>query len=298
MEVDSTQEQPLANNDSTKKSNLAIIIGISFVVLVIILAVGTGTYYLGTQGYRLTKQTTLPTPLPTQTAIQPTTSSSSEIGPINNAPSTIISPEEKNPNSNYFTSTKLGISFRYAKQVGSGKNSQKVSTFESGNKVYVYTGNTKPETGQYVEVFQKDPSDTFEQAIKKQLLSGIPDNDCFVRISTDKKLPSNFTKATIAFPVPTNSEEPAFTFGEKCPENYRMSNGISYFLFDKNYPGKFLFLSIGQYAIPAESGKETPTWQDTIKIFEAKVCTFEAKLCPDGSSVGRTGPNCEFAPCP
>lgn len=27
-------------------------------------------------------------------------------------------------------------------------------------------------------------------------------------------------------------------------------------------------------------------------------CTKEAKLCPDGSYVGRTGPNCEFAPCP
>lgn len=26
-------------------------------------------------------------------------------------------------------------------------------------------------------------------------------------------------------------------------------------------------------------------------------CTMEAKLCPDGSVVGRTGPNCEFAPC-
>lgn len=27
-------------------------------------------------------------------------------------------------------------------------------------------------------------------------------------------------------------------------------------------------------------------------------CTMEAKQCLDGSSVGRTGPNCEFAPCP
>lgn len=27
-------------------------------------------------------------------------------------------------------------------------------------------------------------------------------------------------------------------------------------------------------------------------------CTMEAKLCPDGSAVGRTGPNCEFATCP
>lgn len=29
-----------------------------------------------------------------------------------------------------------------------------------------------------------------------------------------------------------------------------------------------------------------------------QACTLEAKLCPDGSSVGRTGPNCEFAQCP
>ncbi len=27
-------------------------------------------------------------------------------------------------------------------------------------------------------------------------------------------------------------------------------------------------------------------------------CTAEAKICPDGSSVGRVGPNCEFAACP
>ncbi len=26
-------------------------------------------------------------------------------------------------------------------------------------------------------------------------------------------------------------------------------------------------------------------------------CTTEAKICPDGSAVGRTGPNCEFASC-
>lgn len=27
-------------------------------------------------------------------------------------------------------------------------------------------------------------------------------------------------------------------------------------------------------------------------------CSLEAKVCPDGSAVGRTGPNCEFATCP
>ena len=27
-------------------------------------------------------------------------------------------------------------------------------------------------------------------------------------------------------------------------------------------------------------------------------CAEDAKLCPDGTAVGRTGPNCEFAKCP
>lgn len=31
---------------------------------------------------------------------------------------------------------------------------------------------------------------------------------------------------------------------------------------------------------------------------EPVFCTADAKLCPDGTAVGRVGPNCEFAPCP
>ncbi len=27
-------------------------------------------------------------------------------------------------------------------------------------------------------------------------------------------------------------------------------------------------------------------------------CTMDAMICPDGTAVGRTGPNCSFAPCP
>ena len=29
-----------------------------------------------------------------------------------------------------------------------------------------------------------------------------------------------------------------------------------------------------------------------------RACTKEAKICPDGSAIGRTGPNCEFTACP
>ena len=44
---------------------------------------------------------------------------------------------------------------------------------------------------------------------------------------------------------------------------------------------------IGNQNSGTSSGNEWP-----------KACSMIAKVCPDGSSVGRWGPNCEFAPCP
>lgn len=43
---------------------------------------------------------------------------------------------------------------------------------------------------------------------------------------------------------------------------------------------------------------QTPNDNNPSANPSGKACTQEAKICPDGSSVGRTGPNCEFAPCP
>lgn len=39
-------------------------------------------------------------------------------------------------------------------------------------------------------------------------------------------------------------------------------------------------------------------WQLSKSEPEEVFCTQEAKQCPDGSYVGRQGPNCEFAACP
>lgn len=43
--------------------------------------------------------------------------------------------------------------------------------------------------------------------------------------------------------------------------------------------------------IPIASGSATP-------MATSVACTMEAIICPDGSAVGRSGPKCEFAPCP
>lgn len=49
--------------------------------------------------------------------------------------------------------------------------------------------------------------------------------------------------------------------------------------------------SIGGYIL----GKSTVT---VPSIPVAQACTMEAKICPDGTAVGRSGPSCEFSPCP
>lgn len=51
----------------------------------------------------------------------------------------------------------------------------------------------------------------------------------------------------------------------------------------------FIFLAGGTGIYLAQKSKTKPV---------QKACTLEAKICPDGSSVGRTGPKCEFSPCP
>jgi hypothetical protein len=36
----------------------------------------------------------------------------------------------------------------------------------------------------------------------------------------------------------------------------------------------------------------------TVACVPQRACTMEAMVCPDGSNVGRSGPDCAFAPCP
>ncbi len=43
---------------------------------------------------------------------------------------------------------------------------------------------------------------------------------------------------------------------------------------------------------------EVPTPTTKTKGKESLVCTQEVKTCPDGSFVGKVGPECQFAPCP
>lgn len=70
----------------------------------------------------------------------------------------------------------------------------------------------------------------------------------------------------------------------------------------------YIFLAIGAVFIffggklifaRAETQTSSPSASPAPTISVSPVaCSAEVKLCSDGSAVGRTGPKCEFAPCP
>lgn len=63
--------------------------------------------------------------------------------------------------------------------------------------------------------------------------------------------------------------------------------------------GILLFGLVIGYYVGYDIGFERAMKRSSLPDSEnGKACTLEAKICPDGSSVGRSAPDCQFAPCP
>lgn len=176
---------------------------------------------------------------------------------------TIIQPTKStNPNLKTFTSTNLGTTFSYLEK----QNEETITTKEIGNKVYIYSTATQPTTGQYVEVFNKNQSQSLEDAIRQQFLTGYLEKDCLLKAGNYAKYPDSFVTAEIRLPTDSNDDMGTLEAkAKKCPEKYVSFGGISYFLEDKNHPDKFVYFGIGQYAILSEGGL---TWQETIRFLD------------------------------
>ena len=172
-----------------------------------------------------------------------------------------------------FSSDKLGVSFSYMPdQDGDGQPD--TAAKEVNDKIYLYYTASPVEQGQWVQVFTKDPSQTLETAIQDKFLKNYSAKDCYVQdfnqFFTANGAPAqpqadNIAKAIIVYPLPTDDSQPFWQNASKCPVDYSLSNGQSYFLMDKNHPDKYLFFSIGQYGIVANLEKQQ-AWQDTFQV--------------------------------
>lgn len=217
--------------------------GITLLLIVIVVAsIGiVAAYYLGSQ-----KKSN--SPVTGQTSPTVTTTSTKAA-------------KKANSNGNTYTSEALGIEFDYASYLDAEKT-VKTLIKEEGNKIYVYASTLQqPSQGQFIEVFSKDKSDDLTSAIEKKFLSGISKKDCFVEVRTNNTNP-NMVEASISYPW-SDKNEPKFMFGEKCPEDYKETNGVRYFEMDTNHPTTFIFLSIGQQ--PGPTSSDLPNSQEWFK---------------------------------
>lgn len=153
-----------------------------------------------------------------------------------------------------FSSQKLGVAFDY-------KNSgNPVLALEKGSKVYVYQSADSTE-GQFIEVFIKNPKESFSEAIKRIILKNYPSPDCKIELVDDSA--SRYQKAIISYPESDVPGQDWFVNMDLCNPKYDVTDGIRYFFYDPSHPDRFFFLSIGQYGITTEKGE---VWQDTIVI--------------------------------
>ncbi len=172
--------------------------------------------------------------------------------------SPIESEMSKNQVIKKYTSTKLGVSFEYPDEAG---------VKEIGNKIYVYYKETKPEDGQYVEVFSKDGNKDLKVTLEDKFLAGKPD---FCEVEIFEKTPQHptYVSATITFPIDPDNYESLFTKTKECGENYSMTNGRRYFIYDPQHTSQYAFISIGQYSIDLKNHPSAATWEQTIKFLK------------------------------
>lgn len=147
------------------------------------------------------------------------------------------------------SSNKLGVKVSYYSNPENESDAK-----EDGNRLYFFMDNSVNrsdyKTGQYLEVFDKDEETSFSEAINNRFLSGVSRDKCFVNVVEDKE---DYQKAIIDYPdTPCEDGGPSWACNT-CPFGYSKTNGISYFLYFKNHPEKFFYVSIGQYSLAAGS---------------------------------------------
>jgi hypothetical protein len=216
---------------------------------------------LGLLGYSAVagRRTTSPIPTPTPTmSATPTASPSGEPTATPTVMPTAV------PGGTLFVSHDLGISFSYATTALGTRFTAK----EVGNTIHVYDPQYGDTTGQYVQAFDKNPSDSIQDAITKIVLKGYSTADCVIRLNPDnaKVLPSANNR-------PASYETASLTYAsaavsqDKCPSPYTATQSQIYFLEDTAHPGKLIFIYAPQQSIPASTDSSVQlVWQDTIKV--------------------------------
>lgn len=172
---------------------------------------------------------------------------------------------EKEPGTEIYYSDNLGVGFSYLRYSSPYASSSPIKITEPGNRI---------DFGFHtIEVFTKDPKISLEQAIEKRFLQEYSSSDCFVKVyDTSEQRSSDYVKAEISFPPTNDPSAPWWQNSDKCPQHYSQRNAVRYFLMNKDVPGKFLFVDIGQDSVASDGTPVTEGdgsgWYSSIRILK------------------------------
>lgn len=158
-----------------------------------------------------------------------------------------------------FTSYKLGVAFNYLthlwKKTDSIENKPTdVFISRSLNKVCltynIPNSSENCSSGQYFLMLKKDPQTSLKKTVEEEVLK--KNSNCAVNTykSGEKE---------IAEVVPLTN---------KCPEEYSKKRVQRYFQYDSKFPDRFVFVSLSQYPILADTNYNT--WEKTLTLFDSK----------------------------
>lgn len=175
-----------------------------------------------------------------------------------NTSGSVFGLQGKEKGTELYYSEKLGVGFTYLPY-----NSEKITPVEDGDKISIFD--------QTIEVFTKDPSISFEEAINQKFLQGYDPSECYVKTINSDYFPEEYVVASIAYPPANIPGEAWFANSVNCPRDYSQTNGAQYFLYNSYVPEKYIFVKIGQYSA-ASDGTPVSTghfnWTNSIRILK------------------------------
>ncbi len=177
--------------------------------------------------------------------------------------------DKKDASAKIYYSEKLGVGFTYVPNA-SGTNFT-IAVTETNNKLYVHKTTEAPETGQSIEVFEKDAALTLEEGLRAHFLTKSDPKNCFPK-TLSTSLP-NYAAAGISYPPSDDPNNPSKN-SDKCPAYYTDSSigsFIQFFLMNKNVPNKFVFVRIGQEFIITDGTNKNGvpySWSHSIRILK------------------------------
>lgn len=156
-------------------------------------------------------------------------------------PDFTITPSSDSPDVNIFSATKLGITFQYLKYVYSdNENNPGIDRTQTVNPPKIDGNNISfgPTYSSYMTVYQKDPNQSLEAAVKAQFLANVPSTQCLVsRVQAGADDAFYTPTSQISF-VRLNSVTP-----NGCSPQFNFSNPSAAFFSFADQPDKFFYVT-------------------------------------------------------